>query len=147
MSKLALISQDAAKQRVSDALQIRIGRGKRYSFRQVAEVTGIPERTIDSYARGDNSPTLANLLNLCAALGPGFTSDVISLAGQSASACDGDGPQHMRALCVMTEASAMLAEALADDHVDHREAAAMRPIAQRAIDLLEPMARYGGGAA
>lgn len=140
MRKSPLISQDAAKDRVSDALQLRIGRGKRYSFRQVADATGIPERTIDSYARGDNSPTLANLLSLFSAMGADFTSDVIALSGQSASSCNGDEPEHMRVLCAAGELVSMISAAIEDGHVDHQEAATLRPLAQRMIDLLEPLA-------
>ena len=141
MRKTPLISQEAAKARVSDALQLRIGRGKRYSFRQVADATGIPERTIDSYARGDNAPTWANMVALCAVRGPGFTSDVLVDAGQTATACDGSAPEHMRALCALTEASAALAEALADGFVDHQEAAQIRAPIQRVLDLLPPLTR------
>ncbi|MCA0961174.1 hypothetical protein [Salipiger bermudensis] len=140
MRKPLLISQEAAKARVSEALSLRIGRGKRFSFRQVSDASGIAERTIDSYARGDNAPTLGPLLSLFATLGPGFTSDVLALADQSASGCSGDDPEHMRVLCAAGELVSMISSAVEDGYVDHQEAANLRPLAQNMIDLLEPLA-------
>lgn len=140
MTNETVIPQDLAIRKLEDALRLRVGRGRRYSFAGLADATGIKTRTLESYVQGA-SPSLANLLSLCAVLGPGFTSDLLSVAGQSAKEGTTDDPEHMRALCTLTSFSAQLAEAVEDGHVDHREAAQMQPFAQQVIDLIEPIAR------
>lgn len=140
MNNGPVIPQDLAAQRLEDALRLRVGRGRRYSFASLSDATGIKTRTLESYAQGA-SPSLANLLSLFAVLGPGFTSDILSAAGQSAKDGTTDDPEHMRALCTLTGFAAQLAEAVEDGYVDHREAAQMQPVAQQVIDLIEPIAR------
>lgn len=140
MSKATLIPQDTAASVIERALRLRVGRGRQYSFASVSDATGIAPRTLESYVQGA-APGLPAFLSLCAALGPGFTSDVLSACGQVAHEADIDQPEHMKCLIALTRLSASLAEAVADGHVDHREAAALRPEAQRLIDILEPIAR------
>jgi hypothetical protein len=146
MKNGSIIPQDLALQKLDDALRIRVGRGRRYSFASLSDATGIATRTLESYVHGA-SPTLANFLSLCAVLGPGFTSDVLAVSGQSAKEGTLDDPEHMRVLCHLTSLSAQIAEAVADGYVDHREAAQLKPIAQQVIELLEPIARGRSAAA
>jgi hypothetical protein len=142
MGKNTLISQDTAVRCIEDALRLRVGRGRRYTFQGLSDATGIPTRTLESYVDGA-TPSLANLLSLFAALGPSFTSDVLSPAGQSASDAQPDDPQHMQLLSALCGASAMLSDAVADGKVDHREEAQLRPVAADLIAQLEPLARGG----
>lgn len=143
MTKKPLISQDDAHRRVDDALRLRVGLGKRYSFASLSEATGISERTLRSYVDGEGgtTPGLAHFLSLCSVLGPGFTSDVLAACGQSARDGSDDDPEHMRVLTALGTLTAQIADAVEDGHVDHREAAAMRPTAQRLMEVLEPLAR------
>lgn len=46
-------SNDAAKQLISDTLRLYVGRGCRISWADLAEATGILERTLRSYAEAD----------------------------------------------------------------------------------------------
>lgn len=140
MSKVSLIPHDTAASLIERALRLRIGRGRQYSFASVADATGIAPRTLESYVQGA-APGLPAFLSLCAALGPGFTSDVLSVCGQVAHEADINEPEHMKCLIALTRLSSALAEAVADGHVDHQEAAALRPQAQRVIEVLEPLAR------
>lgn len=133
------ISTDALSDKINAALRLRVGFGKTYSFEALEEVTGIKARTLRSYEEGA-TPTAAGLLSLCAALGPGFTSDVFSLIGQTAASASAGEPQHMPTLCASTGFASMLAEALNDGHIDHREKAAMQPAARELRALLEPIA-------
>lgn len=142
MTNASVIPQDLAIQKLEDALRLRVGRGRRYSFAALSDATGIATRTLESYVQGA-SPSLGNFLSLCAVLGPGFTSDVLALTGQNAKEGTLDDPEHMRVLCCLTGFSAQLAEAVADGYVDHREAAQLKPVAQEVIELLEPIARAG----
>ncbi len=141
MKKSLLISHEAAQRALEDALRIRVGQGKRYSFDSLDDASGVPSRTIRSYAGEGATPGLAGFLSLCATLGPSFTSDVLSLAGQSAASADETDPEHMRTLEASGEFIATLSKALGDGKVDHREAAQMQPLAQALIELLQPIAQ------
>lgn len=140
MSNSPLIPHDLAARRIEDAIRLRVGRGKRYSFQALSDATGIPLRTCESYVHGA-TPGLAGLLSLCAVLGPQFTSDILGLCGQTAKSADADAPEHFRVLSALGELTSEIAEAVADGHVDHREAAQLRPLAQGLIEALEPLAR------
>ena len=133
------ISSEALSNKIDAALRLRVGHGKTYSFEALEEVTGIKARTLRSYEEGV-APTAAGLLSLCAALGPGFTSDIFGMIGQSAQSSANASAEHMPTLCAVTLFASVLAESLTDGHVDHREAAAMRPAAQALMDLLAPIA-------
>ena len=146
------ISSEALSYRIKDAMNLRVGKGKTHPFKSLAEVTGIKERTLRSYV-DDSFPTAAGLLSLCTALGPAFTSDILAMIDQSAQSSDDECPQHMPTLCAATAFSSLLAEAMADGHVNHREAAVLRPIAVELMELLAPIAngrpsvvRSGGAA-
>ncbi|MEM5541776.1 hypothetical protein WNY61_03405 [Sulfitobacter sp. AS92] len=136
------ISTDALSDKIDAALRLRVGHGKTYSFEALEEVTGIKTRTLRSYVEG-GTPSAAGLLSLFAALGPGFTSDILSMISQSARKGDDNEPEHMPTLCAATAFSSLLADALTDGHVDHREAAGLRPIAVELMELLAPIAAGG----
>lgn len=135
-----LIPHDLAARRLEDALRLRVGRGKRYSFVGLSDATGIPARTLESYVQGA-TPGLAGFVSICAALGPSFTSDVLGLCGQSASDVSPDDPEHMQIMAGSAAFVAQMADALSDGHVDHREAAQLRTHAAALIEMLEPLAR------
>ncbi|WP_305968315.1 MULTISPECIES: hypothetical protein [unclassified Mameliella] len=140
MSKGTIISHDDAARRIEDALRLRVGRGKRYSFVALSDATGIATRTLESYVQGA-TPGLQNLLSLCSVLGPSFTSDVLAPCGQVARDGSPDDPQHMQVVGVMSHLTGKIADALADGHVDHREHAQMQPVAAALIEQLQPLAR------
>jgi len=142
MSNSPIIPHDLACRVIEDALRLRVGRGRRFSFAGLSDATGIPTRTLESYVQGA-TPGLAALLSLCSVLGPSFTSDVLGPCGQAARDGSTDDAEHMRVLAALGGLTAQIAEAVADGHVDHREAAALRPAAQRLIEVLEPLARSG----
>lgn len=139
MSKGTIISHDDAARRIEDALRLRVGRGRRYSFAALSDATGIATRTLESYVQGA-TPSLANLLTLCSVLGPSFTSDVLAPCGQVARDGSAEEPQHMQVVGVMSQLTGMIAEALADGHVDHRERAQMQPVASALIEAVQPLA-------
>jgi len=135
-----MIPQDVASRRLEDALRLRVGRGRRYSFQGLSDATGIPTRTLESYVQGA-TPSLAGFLSICAALGPSFTSDILETCGQTAHDAWNDGPEHFRVLCSLGALVAKISDAVADGHVDHLEAAQLRPMAAELMELLEPIAR------
>lgn len=140
MSNGPIIPHDLAARRIEDALRLRVGRGRRHSFVALADATGIPTRTLESYVQGA-TPGLSGLLSLCAVLGPSFTSDILAACGQVASEADPDAPDYVRAMGKMGDMVSTVSAALADGHVDHREAAQMRPVAAELIEALQPIAQ------
>lgn len=140
MSNGTVIPHDLAAQRIQDALRLRVGRGRRYTFQGLSDATGIPTRTLESYVQGA-TPGLAAFLSLCAALGPTFTSDVIGVTGQMAQDANADDPEHLRALAGLCGLAKMISDAVADGKVDHREAAQLRPVAADLMQVLEPLTR------
>lgn len=144
MRNTTIISQEDAVRRIEDAIRLRVGRGKRYSFPALADATGIATRTLESYVQGA-TPGLAALLSLCSVLGPSFTSDILGACGQVAQEASHDEPEHLRVLGALGSLIAQISEAVADGHVDHREAAQLRPMAAHLIEILEPLAHATGG--
>lgn len=143
MSNGPIIPHDLAARRIEDALRLRVGRGRRFSFSALSDATGIPTRTLESYVQGA-TPGLSGLLSLCTVLGPSFTSDILSACGQVASDADPDAPEHVRVIGMMGSMVSAVSDALADGHVDHREAAQMRPMAAELIEALQPLAQASG---
>lgn len=142
MGKTTLIPHETAVRCIEDALRLRVGRGRRYTFQGLSDATGIPTRTLESYVEGA-TPGLSGLLTLCAVLGPSFTSDILSPTGLSAQDASTVDPDHQRLLSAGCAFAAQLSEALEDEKVDHREAAQLRPVAANLIAMLEPIARGG----
>lgn len=141
MKKTPLISHDAAQRSLEDALRLRVGQGRRFSFYALEDATGIPARTLRSYAGEGATPGLFAFLSLCAVLGPSFTSDVLAPCGQSACATEESEADYMGALAVMGEGVAMLAEALSDGKVDHRERAVIEEFFKGALEKFQPLSQ------
>lgn len=85
----ALISRSTAREAFGKALRLYVGRGKRYSVKQLSNGTGIPDRIIecaiaDPWGGDYRDPRLDAVLSLSAFLGPDFTTEWLSLAGQGA---------------------------------------------------------------
>lgn len=140
MEKIALVQQDQANASFARALRLRVGLGKPMSFAQLAEVSGLSERTLRAYADMQCSPPLHAVLSICSALGAGFASDILGPAGMAAQLTEADEPDHQRAVSCLARMAGDLSEALEDGHVDHRERALLRAPAQRIVDLMLPIA-------
>jgi len=127
----AVPGEDVIRQRVADGLRLYVGSGRRYSTRAVVEATGIPEPTLKDYRSGAISMPVSRFVQLAAVLPAGFADQVVAPAGlavldRTAARANDD---HALAADV---ASALqgLAEALRDGRIDHRERAALAPLAR-----------------
>jgi len=143
MKSTPLIPHDLAARQLQDALRIRVGRGRRYSFADLSDATGVPARTLESYVSGA-TPGFHVLLSLCAVLGPSFTSAILAPCGQAAQDADSDAPEHMKVLTAMGRLMAELTKAVEDGHVDHREAATLGPMAAELREMLQPIEQAEG---
>lgn len=119
-----LVTYAAAAERLSRALRLYVGRGRLYSVKELARGTAMPADRIEAYLAGVGTEAhrhakLADVLSLCAFLGPEFTSDLLGLAQQGAfSLPDPDGGDLARIAPEVAEASADLTtDALRGDNV------------------------------
>jgi len=67
--------------RLSAQLRKMIGPGRRWSYRGVAHLTGIDERSLKAYAAGTACPNLAKFKRLLAVLGPDLGRDIDRMYG------------------------------------------------------------------
>lgn len=121
VGKPETITTDIANEHFNDVFRRHVGRGKPWLPDEVARLTGIPIKTIESY-RNEKAPQNANLLKLCAVLGPAFASDYLAIVGMAVGRLEGDTTRQR----VRAEVSRYLAddaEAEADGVVTHTEQA------------------------
>ncbi len=93
-----LVSRSAASEHFRDALRLFVGRGRRYSVKQLANGSGVHPRMIESYMAPVDSqewrrPHLEELLSLASFLGPVFTSEWLRLAHQGAFELPEEDPE------------------------------------------------------
>jgi hypothetical protein len=92
-----LISRNFARERVRDALRLYVGRGRRFSVKQLSNATGIPDRMIESALCSVDDPdfrplTLENLFSAASVLGAPFVSDLLEPCGLGAFELSGQAP-------------------------------------------------------
>jgi len=124
--KITAITSDLLSEIVSDAFRRHVGLGKPWSIRSLAEVTGLDVRTLEGYRNG-KVPLGEKLWRIMAALGPAFTSEILSPAGQGAHAVEGEGIDGYKFNAQVGAMSATLGEALEDGQIDATEHRAMVP--------------------
>lgn len=84
-----LVSRNAATEAFRNALRLYVGRGRRYSVKQLETGSGVPARMIESYVAPVHStefrlPPIEAILSLSKFLGAEFTTEWLVLAGQGA---------------------------------------------------------------
>lgn len=93
----ALISREQAGNAIGKALRLFVGRGRRYSVKQLSNATGVSDRMIEcAMAAGYDHRPLPDwaLLSIMSFLGVDFTNEFLPLAHQEAielGDCDHDG--------------------------------------------------------
>ena len=110
-------------QRFADAFGLFVGRGRRFSVEALAEATGIPRRTIQSYKDGEACPSHANLILLLTVLPAAFCNEVIAPARlEGAKRLEGGNPCTFAANESILGTAKRLGEMLANDgRFCHRE--------------------------
>lgn len=84
-----LVSRNAAREKVRDALRLFVGRGRRYSVKELCNGTGVADRMIESALCDPDSPDYRQLkteemLSIAKFLGAPFASAYLELAGLGA---------------------------------------------------------------
>jgi len=128
MSDTPPICQETAQATLTDALNLFVGRGRRYSLASLAAATGIGERTLKSYQQGEATPGYPHLLRLLAVLPVEFGDAVLAPAGVGRlQRIEGEEPDGFTAMEQVCRRAAMLGSALADRKIDHRERLQLLP--------------------
>jgi hypothetical protein len=81
-----LVSRTAVREKLRDALRLYVGRGRRYSVKELSNATGVPDRCIEAAKCDPEDPdyrllTLENLASLSSFLGAPFASAFLEPAG------------------------------------------------------------------
>ena len=125
------LTEDMIKDRFSWVFRKYVGYRRQFSVEQVAELTGINSRTVESWRAGDSCPTLWNLLRLCSALPDSFTNELLGLAGMTgAHNADGAELTEHELMDLLATEVAWFTGVLRDGifcHLDRRELEARWP--------------------
>ena len=134
-----LVSRSAAGAKLAHALRLYVGRGRRYSVKQLANGTGIKDRVIECAMADPDStdwrpaPPEA-LLSWAAFLGADFTNEWLSLAGQGAFDLPDDDPEPGDLAIESTEDSATVVRAAMDGVFDPDERRDLKVVGRRKIE-------------
>lgn len=84
-----LVSREQARNAEGDALRLFVGRGRRYSVKELSNATGVPDWQINAAMIPGNHPDNRALppesrQSICKFLGPAFTNKWLGLADQMA---------------------------------------------------------------
>lgn len=84
-----LVSRNMVREKLTTTLRLYVGRGRRYSVKELSNATGVPDRCIEAAKCDPDDPdyrplTLENLASLCNFLGAEFASAFLELAGLGA---------------------------------------------------------------
>lgn len=92
-----LVSRNSAREKLRDTLRLYVGRGRRYSVKELSNGTGVPDRMIESAMCQVDDPdfrplALESLLSIAAFLGPAFASAILEPCGLGAFELSGQIP-------------------------------------------------------
>lgn len=86
---LLLVSRTSVREKIRDALRLYVGRGRRYSVKELSNGTGVADRMIESAMCEPDSPDYRQLkteelLSIAKFLGAPFASTYLEVAGLGA---------------------------------------------------------------
>jgi hypothetical protein len=130
-----LVSREQAGSAIAGALRLFVGRGRRYSVKQLANATGVKDRVIEcAIAEGvDWRPlTPEALLSLSLFLGEAFTNEWLHLAKQGAfDLPEGDDGSPLRMVAENAADNAVVTERLIDNDESADDRRILRPVGLR----------------
>lgn len=134
-----LISRERIGNGIRDALRLYIGRGRRYSVKQVSNATGVKDRVIECAMTNvdtvDYRPlSLEALVSIASFLGSDFTNEWLSLAAQGAFDLPDESEPPPGALAAdVCGDGAEVARRAADGEFDAEDRRALKVVGQREI--------------
>lgn len=148
-----LVSRERAGNTIGDALRLFVGRGRRYSVKQLSNATGVKDRVIEcAMCKADTAdyrplPPEA-LLSLMSFLGATFTSEWAGLAQQAAFDLPDDGdPNPGDVACDTADDAAKVTRAAMDGDFGDNERPDLRVVGVRMMSRGAQLAALGRRAA
>lgn len=127
------------KRRLTDAMNLYVGRGRRFSVQALADASGLPVGTVQDIKDGVYVPKAHALLRLFRVLPPAFADMVLELADLGGSvrlSAVAAPPSAASAIAEMSERVSLIAGHLADGKHDHREMLEEIPACRALIEVL-----------
>lgn len=133
-----LVSREQAGNAIGSAMRLFVGRGRRYSVKQLSNATGIKDRVIECVMCRVDNPDYRPLsdfalLSVAKFLGADFTNEWLHLAEQGAFNTSDDDPDPGTIAIESTEDSAAVVRAAMDGEFDDHERPDLRVIGARKI--------------
>ena len=134
-----LVSRSAARSAIRDALRLYVGRGRRYSVKQLSNGTGVPDRLIECAIADIDGPDYRPLAYECLFsislfLGAEFTSEWLRLTRQGAFDLPDEEIPPGALAADNAEDNATLTRAAIDGQFDEVEKPALRLVGHRMIE-------------
>lgn len=134
-----IVSREHVGNVIGNAMRLYVGRGRRYSVKQLSNATGVKDRVIECAMTDagslDYRPLpLEALLSIAGFLGSDFTSEALAIVGQGAFDLPDDGDPDPTAMMVgATEDTARIVRCAADGRFDNDERTELRSVGQNKI--------------
>lgn len=131
-----LVSREHGRNAIRDALRLHVGRGRRYSVKQLANATGVHDWQINQAmvdgGSPDNRPLPPEaLLSICMFLGASFTNEWLHLAHQGAFDLPSDEPDPGAVAADNSDDNAVLVRAAVDGAFDGGERKDLKVVGSR----------------
>lgn len=132
------VSRNDAGEKISRALCLYVGRGRRYSVKQLSNATGVPDRMIECAKTHPDSEDwrplpVDALLSIARFLGADFTNEWLGLAEQGAFDLPDEEPDPMQAALGASEDTTEIVRRAADGEFCANDKAALRIVGQRKV--------------
>ncbi|GGB14898.1 hypothetical protein GCM10011380_00380 [Sphingomonas metalli] len=147
-----LVSREQARNKIADAIRLFVGRGRRYSVKQLSNGTGVPDWQINAALIDGNSPDNRPLppealLSVALFLGPVFTSEWLKLSNQGAfDLPDEDEPKPGDVACDTADDAATVTRAAMDGEFCADERKDLRVVGVRMMSRGARLAALGNAA-
>jgi hypothetical protein len=147
-----IVSRDRVIEVVRVALRTATVITRNFTVEQIAEASQVPVRTIRSYMANDpgevREPTLSNALSIAVVLGKPAVNAVLALIGYGGAA-PFDEPDPVAPMQLVADGMkhfAVIADAAADNRIDHTEEERTRAAADGIIATFLPLSSAGKSA-
>lgn len=138
-----------SRESVCDRLQavLRAAQGSGWTDDALADLSGVPARTIKSYRVEGKEPSLSNALSLAVIIGPKALNPILALIGYVAKPLDeADGVNPHLIVASLLPHVSTIASAAADGRIDHLEKPGCRDAADQIIATVMPLSSAGEAA-
>lgn len=146
-----LVSRNTLFFNISKGLRNAVGRGKRYSVKELSNYTGVPDRAIECAKCEPDSPdwrplTIEQVVSLSSFLGPDFTNEWLSLAAQGAFWLPDEETPPGELAADNADDNAKIARAASDRVFDNGERPELKIVGARMMSRGAELVKLGAAA-